>query len=455
MPLPQGAFLAIVRAQQEHNLPGSFFAFLMFFFDQLFSTDKPARQDSAPSSATQAAIEEALSFDGPPDSLISIAGRTYLYFAGSGYLGLQADPEVLAATCEAVLRYGVGTATTRAAFTSPPVFEVERRIADMLGTERALYTASGYTANQILLEAIGGTYERIFIDEASHYSLFDAVRRVHGTQHGNRCQPIPFRHRDVNDLKEKLDGNLQFNHRPLVISDGVFSFQGTVAPVRAYLELLNDYDGSSLWLDDAHGFGVLGKQGRGVYENFDIDTALVNRTLQDAADDLGFSGHEEIGTKLYLSLSLGKAVGGGGGVLPGSESFIQRLKDRSAVFFGASAPASPVAAATAKALAMLVEPTLRNDLRRNAKYLKQQLRSIGLSLEGQGDDGEIPIVTISLGSAMNMRRIQKELSQQSVLISYLPRHAGLNSQGALRIAVFATHTKEMIDELVAALKKVL
>ncbi len=424
----------------------------MFFFDKIFSSDKPSRTDSAPQTATQAAIEEALSFDGPPDSLISIAGRSYLYFAGSGYLGLQADPEVLAATCEAVLRYGVGTATTRAAFTSPPVFEVERRIAEMLGTERALYTASGYTANQILLEALEGTYERIFVDEASHYSLFDAIRRVHGS----KFQPVSFRHRDVGDLKEKLDGNLQFNHRPLVISDGVFSFTGTAAPVRDYLDLLADYDGASFWLDDAHGFGVLGGQGRGTFEHFNIDTALVNQTLQDASDDFGLTEQkEDITTRLYLSFSLGKAAGGSGGTIPGSESFIQRLKDRSSIYFGASAPASPVAAATAKALSMMVVPDLRESLHRNATYLKRELLAVGLAIEEESLDTGIPIVSVSPGSAMNMRRIQKELSQQSILVSYLPRHAGLNSQGAIRMAVFATHSKEMIDELVAVMKKVL
>lgn len=395
-------------------------------------------------------IEESLSFEGPPDAMISIAGRVYLYFAGNGYLGLQADPQILATTCEAVLRYGIGTATTRTAFTSPPVFEVERRIADRLGMDRALYTASGYIANQILLESLEGTFDRIFIDESSHYSLFDAAKRIRGP----RCRPIPFRHGSVDDLKEKLDRNLQLHERPIVLTDGVFSLLGTIAPVRDYLELLAGYEGASLGIDDAHGFGILGENGLGTLEHFGIAPSLANRTAHDQADDLGFGtpeGSDEITTKLYFCFSLSKAVGGCGGAIPGSESFIQRLKDRSTVYFGASAPASPIAAATAQALALLSERSIRDKLGDNTALLKEKLRNLGLPV----DDSPIPVAILTLGSSGNMRRIQKELSERGILISYLPRFAGLGSQGALRIAVFATHTPEMIEEMVQALREVL
>lgn len=399
----------------------------------------------------QATIEESWSFDGPPDSMISVAGKSFLYFAGNGYLGLQADPQVLAATCEAVLRYGVGTATTRLAFTSPPVFEVERRVADILGTDKALYTASGYVANQIMLETLDGTFDRIFIDEASHDSLFSATRRIRAL----RCRPIEFKHRNIGDLKDKLDSHLRMNERPIILTDGVFSLLGTIAPIRQYMELLECYENASLWVDDAHGFGILGKKGRGTLEHFGFDTARVNRTVQDDEEELDFALPDEtnghFSTPLYLGFSLSKAVGGCGGVIPGSESFIQRLKDRSNVYFGASAPASPIAAATAKSLTILADNDLRDHLDRNTRLLKSKLRELGLEVE----DNPVPIAVLTIGSSGNMRRIQKELSERGILISYLPRHAGLGSQGALRIAVFATHTEEMVDELIDAMAQVL
>ncbi|MDR0521329.1 MAG: pyridoxal phosphate-dependent aminotransferase family protein [Planctomycetaceae bacterium] len=414
-----------------------------------FLNDPPKRPESAPKTITQAAIEETFSFDGPPDATIAVAGKVYLYFAGNGYFGLQADPEVLAATCEAVLRYGVGTATTRIAFTSPPVFEVERRIAEMLGTSHALYTVSGYLANQIFLESLDKTFDRIFIDEASHYSLFDAAKRIRGT----RRKPITFQHRNAADLREKLDGNLQLHERPMVITDGVFSQHGTIAPVDDYLDLLARYSGASLWIDDAHGFGVLGKTGRGTLEHFGIDTAAVNQTAEDLLDDFGFNAENPSPVHLYLTFSLSKAVGGSGGGIPGSESFIQRLKDWSAMYFGASAPASPIAAATAKSLSMLIDSELRRRLRDNVTFLRDGLQKIGLLAGSDSADSPLPMAVLTLGSAGNMRRIQKELSEKGILISYLPRNSGLGSAGALRIAVFATHTPVMIEELLDALRE--
>ena len=410
----------------------------------IFIPDPPERTPSTPKSATQAAIEETFSFDGPPDAMISVAGKVYLYFGGNGYFGLQADPEVLAATCEAVLRYGVGTATTRTAFTSPPVFEVERRIAEMLGTPHALYTASGYLANQILLESLEKTFDRIFIDEAAHYSLFDAVRRLRGAKR----KPITFKHRNTENLRDQLDSNLQIHERPIVLTDGVFSMLGTIAPLDKYTDLLENYEGASLLVDDAHGFGVLGESGRGTLEHFGLDTSTVNQTPADSIDDIGFGATASGSVRTYLTFSLSKAVGGSGGMIPGTESFIHRLQDWSAVYFGASAPASPIAASTAKSLSMLTDATLRQKLQENVRYLRLGLRRIGLDVE----ESPLPMVILTLGSSGNMRRIQKALSELGVLISYIPRNAGLGSQGALRIAVFTTHTSQMIQELIDSLQ---
>ncbi|GHT24708.1 8-amino-7-oxononanoate synthase 1 [Planctomycetales bacterium] len=426
---------------------------------QFILHDPPHRNISAPKSATQAAIEETYSFDGPPDALITVTGNVYLYFGGNGYLGLQANPEVLASTCEAVLHYGVGTATNRIAFTSPPVFEVERRVAELLGTDSALYTASGCTANQIMLESLEKTFERIFIDEAAHHSMFDAARRIHK----KRCFPITFRHRSAADLKDKLDKNLQMHERPIVLTDGVFSQHAATAPLDEYIELLSHYDGASLWIDDAQGFGVLGETGRGTLEHFGIDTSLVNKTPEDTRWDgnekkqedyfAGYAcGNTSAGAEccpLYLTVSLSKAAGGCGGVIAGSETFIQRIKDRSAAYFGASAPATPIAAATAKALSILAEPQLRRKLKKNVMFLKAGLHSIGI----ETDASPLPMVILTLGSAANMKRIQRELSEKGILVSYLPRNTGLGSEGALRIAVFATHNETMIQEFTSALSQ--
>jgi 7-keto-8-aminopelargonate synthetase-like enzyme len=314
----------------------------------------------------------------------------------------------------------------------------------MVGTPHALYTASGYVANQILLESLEKTFDKIFIDEAAHYSLFDDIKRLRGTKR----KPITFKHRNVEDLREQLDSNLQIHERPIVLTDGVFGLLGTMAPLDEYAELLANYEGASLLVDDAHGFGVLGESGRGTLEHFGLDTATVNQTVADSVDDLGLDLPVGETVRTYLTFSLSKAVGGSGGTIPGTESFIQRLKDWSAVYFGASAPASPIAAATAKSLSMLTDSTFRQKLQENVKLLRTGLQNIGLEVE----DSPLPMVILTLGSSGNMRRIQKKLSESGILVSYLPRNVGLGSQGALRIAVFSTHTPQMIQELLDTLR---
>jgi 7-keto-8-aminopelargonate synthetase-like enzyme len=184
-----------------------------------------------------------------------------------------------------------------------------------------------------------------------------------------------------------------------------------------------------------------------------LDTSTVNQTAADSVDDFGLESIIGESVRTYLTFSLSKAVGGSGGIIPGTESFIQRLKDWSAVYFGASAPASPIAAATAKSLSMLTDSTLRLKLQENIQLLHTGLRSIGLKVcESPLPGAGLPMVILTLGSSGNMRRIQKELSESGILVSYIPRNTGLGSQGALRIAVFATHTPQMIQELVSALR---
>lgn len=426
-----------------------FFDSLSSFFssreDNENASCAPPERSVATATPARESFERALSLDCPPDSFVRVGEKTFQYHAGSGYFGLAAHPEVLAAACEATLRYGVGTATTRAALTSPPVFEVERRIAGIMGTARAFYTASGYTANQIIVDVLSGTFDRIFIDESAHSSLYDAIRGVRDS----RLRPQTFRHNSPDDLHEKLRHEMRGGQKPLVITDGVFSIFGDVAPLREYETILSHYDGASIIVDDAHGFGVLGMTGCGTLEHFGIEATGINHTLEDG-DDF-FDPHiSESPVRFFASTTMSKGLGGYGGIIAGTERFIERLAERSRIFAGASAPPPPIAAATAKSLAILFDDDqLRSQLDNNSRLLRSRLTAIGLKLNAWC----LPMVSLSLGSALNMRRIQRELSQRGILIAYLPRHPGLGSEGALRIAVFATHTPEMIERLVNELAK--
>jgi 8-amino-7-oxononanoate synthase len=371
----------------------------------------------------------------PPGAHTVIDARRYLYFAGTGYLGLQGHPEVIRAACEATERFGIGSATSRTAFgDTPPVLEVERGCADFFAMEEAFYFASGYMGNSILVQMLQDGIDAVFVDELSHYCVFEAARL---TGH-----PVfRFGHRDAEDLRAKLKANLKPGQRPLVMSDGVFAARGTIAPVAEYRAVLSEYTGSVLCIDDAHGLGVLGAHGRGTLEDAAVFDSAVNADVEAAG-----------GARVLLCGTLSKAVGGFGGIIPGTRRFIECLKTSSPYYGGASAPPVPVAAATARALELIeADPGMRTRLWKNVAVLKGGLRRMGL----EADHTPVPIVCLTVGVAENMQRIQRELMQRGVVIAYMAAYSGLGPEGALRLAVFATHTGEMIEQLLDELRRLI
>ena len=368
----------------------------------------------------------------PPGAYTIIDGRRYLYFAGTGYLGLQGHPEVIRAACQAVRQYGIGSANSRTAFgDTPPVLEVERRAAELFDAGDAFYFMSGYVGNNILALMLKDAFDAVLVDELSHYCVLEAARLT--------GRPVfSFRHRDVEDLRTKLREHLEPSGRPMVMTDGVFAARGTIAPVTEYRTVLSGYPGAVMCIDDAHAVGVLGAGGRGTYEHAGLFDAGVNSHARAERPRLFFCG------------TLSKAVGGFGGIIPGTRRFIERLKRESPYYGGASAPPVPAAAATARALELVrTDPDMRTRLWASAAALKSGLRAMGL----ETDDTPVPIVCLTIGDAENMQRIRGELMQRGIAIAYMAAYSGLGPEGALRLAVFATHTREMIRQLLDRLRQ--
>ncbi len=276
-----------------------------------------------------------------------------------------------------------------------------------------------------------GTFDAVFVDERSHYCVFEAARL------GGK--PVfSFRHRDADDLQVQLKANLQPAGRPLVMTDGVFAARGSIAPLVEYQTVLAEFDGAALCVDDAHGIGVLGRSGRGTYEHFGLFDAAVN-------------GEVAVLAAVRSAAALYKPALGDAGPIPGRRPFVERLKT-TPLYAGASPPAVPIAAASAKALELLAtRADIRRKLSENVTLLKRGLSELGLDV----DDTPVPIVCLAIGHAENMRRIQRELFARGICIAYFAAYAGLGPDGALRIAVFATHTEEMISRLIAELGKLL
>lgn len=372
----------------------------------------------------------------PPGPLTVVDGRQYLYFAGTGYLGLQGHPAVINAACEAAKEYGTGSATSRTPAgygNSPPIMRAEERAAELFGCDTAFYVPSGYLAPQVLLATLLNTCDVVLLDEHCHYALCDAARIL-----GERV--ATFGHRDPADLLEKLAIHAAGGRRPLVATDGVFAAAGSLAPLADYYEILRAYPGAALLVDDAHGVGILGERGRGLLEYAGLFSRRVNACEDEPGEELGRAA-----PRVYLCASLSKAIGGYGGIIPGTRKFVERLKIQSPVCRGATPPPPPIAAATAEGLRIVrCEPELRERLHANTRRLKVGLRNLGFDV----GDGPAPIASICLDSADRMRCLQQELARRGILIAYFSQYSGLPPQGALRIAVFANHTDAMIGRLV-------
>lgn len=367
-----------------------------------------------------------------PETIID--GRPYLYFGGTGYLGLAGHPEVIEAGCSAIRRYGLHTATSRNGFgNSPPLLDVEHQAAKYFGMEDAFYFASGYVTNHILVEALAEHFDFICLATQTHYCAEEAAR-ITG-------KPVyRFAHGSPAGLAEVLKQNCIPTKRPLIMTDGISPVTGELAPLPAYLKVMEPYAPATLLVDDAHGFGVLGAQGRGSFEHFELWTSGVNRL------------DPSVKTQLVTGGTLSKAMGGFGGIIFGPHNFVQKARSSSNYYAGASAPPAPVAAATAKAIEIArQDPSLRQRLTHNIQTLRQSLRALGL----QFPDSPAANLGVQVGDAANMQRIHDKLKHAGILVPFMRNYTGIGTEGLLRVAVCALHTDEMLNRLLSELRKVL
>ncbi|MEN8226247.1 MAG: pyridoxal phosphate-dependent aminotransferase family protein [Bacteroidota bacterium] len=352
----------------------------------------------------------------------TVNGKKYLYFAGTGYYQLNAHPELIQAASQATVNFGIGSATSRAITgTTPLLLEIEKKSAEFFGTEDAAYLPSGYLTNIAGLKALDAmdTCDVIFLDEGSHYCLAEGAMTT-----GKRI--IRFQNRNIDDLRFKLKNNLQANERPLIASDGLFPVWAQQAPVVAYLEIAEKYNGV-VWVDDAHGVGILGETGRGTYEHLHLSS-----------------------DRLYMGATLSKAFGAYGGIIPGRSDFIEKIRTGS-VMTGSSAPMHAAVAAGIKGLEIVKNsPEMREKLWENARYLKEGMKSLGI----KADNNCLPVVAFAPGDAATMTNIHRALMDEGIYIQY-SKYQGSGDAGVLRIVVFSTHTKEQIDFLINSLRKII
>ena len=351
----------------------------------------------------------------PVGARVVFNGRECDYFSGTGYLGLQSHPEVIQAATEAIQRYGLFTGTSRGGYGESPLYdELESEACAYFGVEKVVYYASGYLGMLILTQTNRTGYEHIFIDESSHFSIWD------GSQATNR-QITPFHHCNPQHLAETLRRELLPGERPLVLSDGVFPISGEIAPLPDYVKLAESY-GGMVYIDDAHAVGVLGEHGRGTMDYYNLDT-----------------------TSCRFACTLSKALGGYGGLIPGKAGWIDNIDRNARVLVGASPPPLVVAAASARALSLARrDPSIRQRLQSNVKHARDGLRALGWSMA----DTPVPILCLGVRPGINLERLKAALFERDICVAHVRNYSSTPPGGALRIAIFATHTFEQIDRLV-------
>jgi 7-keto-8-aminopelargonate synthetase-like enzyme len=366
-----------------------------------------------------AQVRSVYRMEGAPGAETTISGKTYLYFGGTSYYTLQNHPALLKAGAEALAKWGMHPATSRLGFGNNALYEaVEKKAAEYFGTEDAVYVASGYLGNTAGFQALSavGKYDVVFLDDDAHYSLADFVGVL-------GLPVIKFAHGDPEDLRKQIKANLKAGQKPFVASDGVFPTYGLIAPIPQYLEVLAPYEGT-IWLDDNHGVGVLGANGRGTYEHYNLKS-----------DHLLFGG------------TFSKAFGSHGGIIPGSRVFADAIR-AGHIFNGATYSISAAAAASLAGMDILMQhPEMRTQLWRNARQLKDGLRKLGFAM----NDTPMPVAAWTLKSSEDMDSVHTELMKRGICIQR-SHYVGAGVKGCLRAVVFSTHTPEQIDRLLTALK---
>jgi 8-amino-7-oxononanoate synthase len=342
--------------------------------------------------------------EGPQGPRVLLSGREVLLLCSNDYLGLAADQRLREAAAEAALKWGAGAGASRLiSGNMQPHRELESRLAAFKGYERALLFGSGYLANSGTIAALAGPGETVFSDELNHASIIDGCRLA-------RAETVVYRHRDT----EHLDSLLRESAgRPaLIVTDGVFSMDGDVAPLPELLELARRY-GARLMVDEAHATGAIGPGGCG------------------AVAAAGLSGEVDV-----IVGTLGKALGSYGAYVCASSETVDYLINRARSFVFSTAPPPPAVGAACAALGVLeAEPKRVERLAANALVLREALAAEGLSVSGSTTQ----IVPIEVGEAESTMDLCERALVRGVFAQGIRPPTVPEGSSRLRFTVMATH----------------
>jgi 8-amino-7-oxononanoate synthase len=341
--------------------------------------------------------------------------RKLAYYSGCDYFRLASHPQVIAALKDGVTKYGLNVAASRLTTGNHALYaELEAQLVEFFAAESALLVASGYITNLVVAQTLAGDFSHALSDDASHPSLSDAARLLD-------CPVLKFKSRDAEDLARSAR-RCGPHSKLIVLTDGMFSSNGSAAPLDEYLHVLPK--DARILVDDAHGAGVLGRTGKGALEEAGVSRRRIIQTI-----------------------TLSKAFGAYGGAILGPRRLRQRILDRSPMFVGSTAPPLPlVNAALAGVRILKTDPSLRQRLLQNSAHVKTALRAAGLPLpETPG-----PIVPLLPRRSSEAIRLRRALLAAGIYPPFI-KYPGGPKNGYFRFVISSEHTRSQLDRLLSVL----
>ena len=364
--------------------------------------------------------------DSPQGPRVRMEGRgDVIILSSNNYLGLSNDPAVVAAGKAGLDRFGAGTASVRFICGTFTVHRaLEEACARLVGTEASLSFVSCWNANEATPGTLLGENDIVISDQLNHASIIDGIRLAKAI---TKCQTAVYRHADLADLEEKLIAARDRRTR-MVMTDGVFSMEGAIARLPDLVTLCRKHD-AILVVDDSHATGVLGAHGRGTAEHF------------------GMVGEVDI-----ITSTLGKALGGAaGGFVAASADVCDYLTQRARPqLFSNALPPTVAASALASIEVLEASPERVTRLRENARYFRDQLRALGF----KPLPGETPIIPVILGETAAAIRMSELLLDEGVFVTGFGFPVVPQGQARVRCQISSAHTREDLDQSLAAFRKV-
>lgn len=354
------------------------------------------------------------------DSWILIKGRKKLNLCSNNYLGLASHPEIINFCIEGMRKYGIGPGAVRSiAGTNILHVELEKKLSEFKNTEATILLQSGFNSNLAVIPSfLDSNEDAVISDELNHASIIDSIRL-------SKAKRFIYKHLDMDDLEAKLK-EARSCRRKIVVTDGVFSMDGDIAPLPEIVDLCQKYD-AILVVDDAHGEGVLGNKGRGIVDYFNLHGKV----------DI------EVGT-------LSKAFGVVGGYVSSSSIVVEFLKQKARPFLFSSAMTIPDTLAAIKAIDIVLNTDIVEKLWNNTNYFKQEMKKLGFDL----GNSRTPITPVMLYSESLTQEFAKSLFEEDVFAVPIFYPTVPKNKARIRVMISAMHSKQDLDFALQKFEKV-